>query len=683
MAEPDLTFRKAFELCQASELAEKNAKELQAGQKQSHKMTGTHVMALHSEVGDRKHALSLKCYRCNSTQHLARDCRFKTAVCHACGKTGHIAKACRSKGNTQSKERGGKKQSHGSVQRTHQLTTVDKQDETSYALFKLSAPREAPIHVTVMLNQAEVDMEVDTGASISVMSESTFMNTWKGSGPKLQSSDVCVKTYSRESLDVIGSIDVDIEYEGQKASLRLQIIAGDGPTLLGRDWLHKLKLNWPAICHLSSPVTLESVLDMHSSVFNEELGRVQGMSAKIHVEPGATPQFCKARPVPYALRGRVECKLDRLHESGVIEPVEFTEWAAPIVPVVKSDGSVRICGDYKVTVNKVAKVDTYPLPRIEDLFASLAGGKLFSKIDLAHAYQQIPLSEESKKFVVINTHKGLYRYNRLPFGIASAPAIFQRMIEGILQGIPHVTVYIDDILVTGASDSEHLQNLQEVLTRLEKAGLKLKKDKCAFLLPAVEYLGHVISEEGLKPTADKVRALVEVPVPKDVTQLRSFLGLVNYYAKFLPNLSSALAPLNQLLQKSRKWSWGSSQAKAFQAAKEALTSATVLTHYNPDLDLILDCDASPYGVGAVLSHQLEDGSTRPIAFASRSLNPAEHRYAHLDKEGLAIVYGVKKFHQYLFGRKFVINSDHKPFATSLMSQSLFHPWHQLVCSAGH
>ena len=149
--------------------------------------------------------------------------------------------------------------------------------------------------------------------------------------------------------------------------------------------------------------------------------------------------------MPFALRGRVEQELDRLHESGVIEPVEYAEWAAPIVPVIKSDGSVRICGDYKVTVNRVAKVDSYPLPRIDDLFASLAGGKLFSKLDLAHAYQQIPLAEESKRFVVINTHKGLYRYNRLPFGISSAPAIFQRMMEGILQGIPHVTVYIDDI----------------------------------------------------------------------------------------------------------------------------------------------------------------------------------------------------------------------------------------------
>ena len=167
-------------------------------------------------------------------------------------------------------------------------------------------------------------------------------------------------------------------------------------------------------------------------------------------------------------------------------------------------------------------------------------------------------------------------------------------------------------------------------------------------------------EAGLKPTVYKVRYLVEAPIPKDVSQLRSFLGLVNYYVKFMPNQSNALAPLNQLLQKSRKWSWGSAQSKAFQAAKEALTSATVLTHYNPDLDLILNCDNSRYGGGAVLSHRLEDGSTRPIAFASHSLNPAKWRYAHLDKEGLVIVYGVKKFHQYLFGCKFAINSDHKP-----------------------
>ena len=233
----------------------------------------------------------------------------------------------------------------------------------------------------------------------------------------------------------------------------------------------------------------------------------------------------------------------------MIEPVQFADWAAPIVPVVKTDGTIRICGDYKVTVNQAAQVDTYPLPRIDDLLASLGRGKSFTKLDLAHAYQLIPLDEESKKYVVINTHKGLYKYNRLPFGVSSAPSIFQRTMEGILRGIPNVCVYIDDILVTGQSEQEHLNTLEDVLTRLDEAGLRLKKAKCSFLQPSVEYLGHNISADGLRPTQEKVRAIADAPAPRNVTQLRSFLGLVNYYGKFLPNLSSTLAPLHRLLQK--------------------------------------------------------------------------------------------------------------------------------------
>ena len=212
--------------------------------------------------------------------------------------------------------------------------------------------------------------------------------------------------------------------------------------------------------------------------------------------------------------------------------MQFSDWAAPIVPVLKQDGSVRICGDYKITVNQAAKTDSFPLPRIDDLFASLSGGQTFSKLDLAHAYQQIELEEESKKLVVINTQKGLFRYNRLPFGVSAAPAIFQRVIEGILRGIPHVYVYLDDILITGETEAEHLKNLDAVLTRLEEAGMRLKRKKCSFMLPAVEYLGHNISTEGLRPTNEKIRAIVDAPVPQDVTQLRAFLGLLNYYAKF-------------------------------------------------------------------------------------------------------------------------------------------------------
>ncbi len=177
-------------------------------------------------------------------------------------------------------------------------------------------------------------------------------------------------------------------------------------------------------------------------------------------------------------------------EEKIIEPVQFAEWAAPIVPVKKSDGSIRICGDYKLTVNRASSVEQYPIPKVEDLFAQLAGGQTFSKLDMSHAYQQIMLDESAKKYVTVNTHKGLYTYCRLPFGVASIPTIFQCTMEGILQNMKHVAVYLDDILVTGTNEEEHLRNLEEVLRRLETSGLRLKRSKCEFLGEEVIFLGH-------------------------------------------------------------------------------------------------------------------------------------------------------------------------------------------------
>ena len=179
-------------------------------------------------------------------------------------------------------------------------------------------------------------------------------------------------------------------------------------------------------------------------------------------------------------------------EEGILEPVKFSKWATntPVVPILKKDGSIRLCGDYKITVNQAANTESYPLPRIEDLLASLSGGTAFSKLDLAHAYQQVVLDEVSKAVVTINTHKGLYKVNRLPFGVASALSLFQRIMENILEGLAGVSVYLDDILVIGKSTEEHLTNLEAVLSRLESSGLRLKRNKCAFLLPSVKYLGH-------------------------------------------------------------------------------------------------------------------------------------------------------------------------------------------------
>ncbi|KAG1927461.1 retrotransposable element [Pimephales promelas] len=304
------------------------------------------------------------------------------------------------------------------------------------------------------------------------------------------------------------------------------------------------------------------------------------------------------------MKTKVEAEIERLLKEKIIEPVKHSEWAAPVVPVLKSDNTVRLCGDYKLTVNRVSKLEQYPIPRIDYLFATLSGGQKFTNLDMSHAYHQIALDAESKKYVTVNTHKGLFTYRVLPFGVSSSPAIFQRTIEGVLQGIPYVAVFLDDILVTGRNDEEHLQTLARVLRRLQEAGLRLKRSKCSFM--------------------------------------------------------ERRAPVHKLLRKDEKWNWEGEQEAAFAQSKEMINSVQVLLHYDPQKDVILSCDASPYGLGAVLSHKMPDGSERPIGFMSRTLNQAERNYSQLDKEGSAIMFGLQRFHKYLYGRKFTIVTDHKP-----------------------
>ena len=290
--------------------------------------------------------------------------------------------------------------------------------------------------------------------------------------------------------------------------------------------------------------------------------------AKLAVKPGAKPIFMCPRSVPYALQEPIERELDCLEMTGVIKKVSHSEWAAPIVAVSKSDGIVHICGDYKVTVNQSLDVDLYPLPKPEDLMVSLTRGKKSTKLDLSSAYQQMPL-DSSQCFVTVNTHHGLYQYTQLPFSVASAPAIFQKAMDTILQGLPHVICYLDDILVTGTSVQEHLQNLKAVLARLGKNGLHLKQSKCSFMQTSVSKLGHKIDASGIHASDDKVNAIQKAPTPRNVSKLRSFFVLFNYYGKFARNLLTLLHPLNQLLREDQPWKWTTVCEEAFLRQKAA------------------------------------------------------------------------------------------------------------------
>ena len=271
-------------------------------------------------------------------------------------------------------------------------------------------------------------MEVDTGASFSVVSKNTYEKFF--SSRTLQRSTVKLKTYTGETLPVVGQITANVQYRNQDLNLLLIIAGNDGPSLLGRNWIHLLRLDWSSVLYINNH-SLPELVEEYSAVFYEGLGTLKGFKAKLYVNQDA-PIFCKARPVPYAIRTQVETELQKLQQLGIIDPIPFSEWAAPIVPVLKADKkSIRICGDFKQTINRVSELDRYPIPKVEDLFATLSGGVLFSKIDLSQAYQQLELDEESKQYTVINTHRGLFRFNRLPFGISSAPGIFQRTMDSL------------------------------------------------------------------------------------------------------------------------------------------------------------------------------------------------------------------------------------------------------------
>ena len=265
-------------------------------------------------------------------------------------------------------------------------------------------------------------MELDTGASVSILSSSTWTKLFPGQ--ELKRTNTVLKTFSGEQLQPIGSADVKVQYKSQSVTLPILVLEGEGPDLFGQNWLKHIWIDWQSMHQVEEDKLHTLWVAHHKKIFQEGLGKVKDFKAKIHVEADATLKFCKARPVPYSMKVKIEEELDRLLSLGILKPVQFSEWATPIVPVLKSDRSVRICGDFKVTVNPLAKLDRYPIPRIEDLLATLGGGKSFTKLDMGQAYQLVELEESSKKFTVINTHKGLFEYTRLPFGISSAPAIF-------------------------------------------------------------------------------------------------------------------------------------------------------------------------------------------------------------------------------------------------------------------
>ncbi len=369
---------------------------------------------------------------------------------------------------------------------------------------------------------------------------------------------------------------------------------------------------------------------------------------------------------------------------GVVEPV-VSPWSSPIVLVRKKDGSIRFCVDLR-RVNAETRKDAYPLPNITDCLSSLAGSQWYCTLDLASGYWQVAMNPRDMEKTAFATHRGQFAFRRMPFGLTNAPATFMRLMEMALRGLEweRCLVYLDDVIVFGENFDVCLRNLTEVLSRFETAGLKLKPSKCDLFQKEVAFLGHRVSVEGVRCDPAKLEAVRAWPEPANVTEVRSFLGLANYYKRFVPQFAAVALPLNNLLRKNVSFRWDEQCEESFQTLKTLLTTAPTLVYplQDPEAEFILDTDASEYAIGAVLS-QVQEGEERVVAYGSKALALSQRNYCTTYRELLAIVEFVPHFKHYLLGRRFRVRTDHSSlrwFLNFKDAEGLVGRWHAILAN---
>ncbi|XP_062698553.1 uncharacterized protein K02A2.6-like isoform X1 [Aedes albopictus] len=598
------------------------------------------------------------------------------AVCNHCKRVGHIKKNCWFLNKTAVKF----------VQQEEEEVVVEsvpfdkfnriRIDETSdnsdIECLKIGAINHIsePCLVKAEVQGQEIVLEIDTGSAVTVISEMLYRKLFHSLPTTQCNKRLIVVNGSR--LTVSGQLHVEVRLNGLRSSKKVIILRSskDFTPLLGRDWLETFYPEWktqflnPAIInHLGIDRLRENAIgniqQKFIKVFSKDFSEpIVGFKADLTLKSDQ-PIFKRAYQVPYKLKEKFLTHLDMLEKQCVISPAKASEWASPVIAILKKDGEIRMVIDCKVSLNKVIIPDTYPLPLAQDIFASLAGCKVFCSLDLTGAYTQLELTERSKKFVVINTVKGLYTFNRLPQGASSSAALFQQVMDQVLEGLDGVCCYLDDVLIAGKTFKECYDKLVQVLERLANANVRVNFKKCKFFVESLAYLGHLVTKDGLLPSPEKISTIERAKTPQNETELKAYLGLINYYNKFIPNMATKLRCLYNLLKKDQKYIWTKECEESFQQSKNSLVSANILDFYDPTKPLVVVTDASSYGLEGVLA-QIADGTEKPICFTSFSLNNAQKKYPVLHLEALALVCVIKKFHKFLFGQKFKVYTDHKP-----------------------
>ncbi|XP_053699045.1 uncharacterized protein K02A2.6-like [Sabethes cyaneus] len=585
----------------------------------------------------------------------------------ACNRQGHKEGYC-SCFNRTVKTSGENKQS----QPPQQQQKRNKKHTQSNSVYSVNQVRSERKYVTTQINGHTVKLQLDCGSDITIISE----QIWKKCGsPVFSHTEHRVRTASGEQLPLLGEFSCTMQIGEEQRSGTCYVTSVNNLNLFGLDFMNAFDV-WAkpltSICNQVNHSTANNPVNWYFTrfpeVFNDSLGHCTKTKVKLYLKPDAQPVFRAKRPVPFHAVSKVDDELDRLQRLGIISLVDFSDWAAPIVSVRKPGGRVRVCADYSTGLNSMLEPHHYPLPSPDDIFSKLSGNKVFSIIDLSDAYLQVEVDDESKQILTINTHRGLFQFNRLAPGVKSAPGAFQQLMSKMIAGLEGVDCFLDDFIVYSVNKEQHDRNLEKLFSRIQEYGFHLRPEKCSFYKSEIRYLGFIINADGIKPDPEKVASIVKMPQPKDVSELRSFLGAANFYGKFVRKIHRIRQPLDALLKKDSQFVWSAQCQEAFDTIKKVLQSDLLLTHYNPSLELIVAGDASKTGVGAVIMHRFPNNQLKAIAHASKTLTSTEQKYSQVEKEALALVFAVTKFRRMLLGRKFTLQTDHQPLLKTFGSK---------------
>ena len=638
---------------------------------------GTNVVEESSGHGSKGKGV---CFNCGKGGHFAQDrnCPARGRKCSKCGKYGHYASCCKGGRNPKfgkqstTQRRGGRQQHRGKGGQANAVegpfehpgeddTFAFTIEEQTCALSTSAEPV-----ISVSIGGVSRDMLIDSGSASNLISMDTVQEL-KYHGLKIEVQPCTKKLYAYGGRE----LEVEGQFQSEVSVAKTKIVADFIVVKIGRCLLGYSTATDLGIlrvdpsgtlgtgnCNTVNDTLVGQLKAKYPGVFHG-IGKLKGYQLKLHVDPSVTPVVQKMRRVPFSLKDKVTTKVNELLEKDIIEKVEGpTAWVSPVVVVPKASGDIRLRVDMR-RANEAIIRERLPIPTIDEVLESLNGSAVFSKLDLRWGFHQIELDADSRDITAFATHDRILQYKRLSFGVNAAPEKYQHIITQSMAGLPGVANIADDLIVHGRDTEEHDKNLNSVLERLSEKQLTVNAEKCTFRMNKVVFMGLLLSKHGVGPTEEKVRAVVEASQPQTPSEVRSFLGLVGFSARFIPDFATTADPLRRLARKGEPFKWGEEQEKSFQKLKGQVASAPVLAYFDKDMHTRVIADASPVGLGAVLVQE-KNGESRAVCYASRSLSQVERRYSQTEKEALALVWACERFHLYLYGLpQFDLVTDHE------------------------